>query len=92
MLRDSRSHKRVRAALSDFVLWPLDAADTTILAGIATDLDTREYFVNVEAERRFGDHLSAEIRVRAFMNAGTKDPLYSFDRDDYVQLRLSWYY
>jgi hypothetical protein len=69
-----------------------DAADTSILAGVAVDVDTHEVFLNLEAERRIGDNLSAELRVRAFINAGSKDPLYSFDRDDYVQLRLSWYY
>ena len=69
-----------------------DAADTSVLAGIAMDADIHETFFNLEAERRFGDSLSAGLRVRAFANAGKKDPLYAFDRDDYVQLRLSWYY
>ena len=69
-----------------------DAADTSILAGVAADVNTHEVFLNLEAERRIGDNLSAGLRVRAFINAGSMDPLYSFDRDDYVQLRLSWYY
>ncbi len=69
-----------------------DADDTSVLAGFAVDLDTKELFFNVEAERRFGDSLSAELRLRAFMNAEPGDPSFSFEHDDYLQLRLSWYY
>ena len=69
-----------------------DANNTSVLAGIAVDMHSQELFFNVEAERRFGDNLSAELRLRAFMNAEPGDPLYSFEQDDYLQLRLSWYY
>ena len=69
-----------------------DAQDTSVLAGFALDLDTNEVFFNVEAERRFGDSLSAELRLRAFTNSSVGDPGFSFARDDYLQLRLSWYY
>ena len=69
-----------------------DASDTSVLAGFALDLDTQEYFLNVEAGRRLGDSLSAEIRVRAFMNSAPGQSLHAFENDDYVQLRLNWYY
>jgi hypothetical protein len=69
-----------------------DASDTSVLAGVAVDLDTREFFLNIEAERRFGDSLSAELRVRAFGNTAPGGSLHTFGQDDYVQLRLSWYY
>ena len=69
-----------------------DADDTSVLAGFAVDTDTQEFFFNVEAERRFGDKLSAELRLRAFSNANPGDALFAFERDDYLQLRLSWYY
>ena len=69
-----------------------DPSDTAVLAGVVVDLDTRELFFNVEAERRFGDSLIAELRLRAFMNADPGDALYTIERDDYLQLRLSWYY
>ena len=69
-----------------------DASDTSVLAGIVTDLDTGELFVNIEAERRIGDNLSLELRARAFMNAGPNDSLYALENDDYLQLRLHWYY
>ena len=69
-----------------------DAQDTSVLAGFAADLDTNEFFFNVEAERRFGDSLLAELRIRAFGNAKVGDASYSVENDDYIQLRLSWYY
>lgn len=69
-----------------------DANDSSLLAGIAADIDTREMFLNVEAERRFGDNLNVELRLRAFMNVSPGNPLHAFERDDYLQLRFSWYY
>jgi hypothetical protein len=69
-----------------------DASDTSVLAGIAIDVNTHETFINIEAERRFGDRLSAQLRLRAFGNSEPGEALYPFERDDYVQLRLSWYY
>ena len=69
-----------------------DASDTSVLAGIAADLNTHELFFNVEAERRIGNNLSIELRLRAFMNADPDELLYAFENDDYLQLRLSWYY
>ena len=69
-----------------------DADDTSVLAGIALDLDTQELFLNIEAQRRFGDNLSAELQLRSFMNADPGDTLFAVEQDDYVQLRLSWYY
>ena len=69
-----------------------DADDTSVLAGVAVDLDTQELFLNIEAERRFGDSLSVELQLRTFMNAEPGDALFLVERDDYLQLRLSWYY
>ena len=69
-----------------------DADDTSILAGVAVDLDTKELFLNIEAERRFGDQLSVGLQLRAFMNAEPGDALFTVAEDDYLQLRLSWYY
>jgi hypothetical protein len=69
-----------------------DANDTSVLAGVAVDLDTQELFLNIEAERRFSDSLSVELQLRTFMNAKPGDALFLLERDDYLQLRLSWYY
>ena len=69
-----------------------DANDTSVLAGFVMDTKTRETFMNIEAERRFGDNFSAEFRLRSFSSAGPGDSLYALESDDYIQLRLSWYY
>jgi hypothetical protein len=69
-----------------------DANDTSVLAGITADLDSGEMFFNVEAERRIGESLGLEMRLRAFSNAEPGGLLYSFERDNYFQLRLNWYY
>ena len=69
-----------------------DSDDSSVLAGIAIDLDTSELFLNIEAERRIGDSLSVELLLRAFMNAEPNDPTYAVKQDDHLQLRLNWYY
>ena len=69
-----------------------DADDTSVLAGVALDLDTQELFLNIEAERRIGDKLSLEFQLRSFMNAKPNGSLFAVKQDDYLQLRLNWYY
>lgn len=69
-----------------------DTQDTAVLAGLSYDVDTGETFVNIEAERRFGEDWFAELRVRAFSGASPPDTTYSFRRDDYVQFNLARYF
>ena len=69
-----------------------DADDTSVLSGVAIDLDTQELFLNIEAERRIGENLSVELQLRTFMNAEPGDALFAVQQDDYLLLRLSWYY
>ncbi|TNE94901.1 MAG: hypothetical protein EP324_01000 [Gammaproteobacteria bacterium] len=75
------------------VRWSLnDPQDTAILVGAVVDKKTSETFFNIEAERRFGDSISLELRLRTITNAEQDEPLYSFSRDDYIQLQLSRYF
>ncbi len=75
------------------VRWSLnDAQDTAVLAGVVVDKKTSETFFNLEAERRFGDSVFLELRLRAITNSEQDEPLYSFSRDDYIQLQLSRYF
>jgi len=69
-----------------------DIQDTAVLAGVAYDTDTGETFVNIEAERRFGDNWFGELRVRAFSGAEQGDTTYWLQQDDYVQLSVSRYF
>ncbi len=69
-----------------------DSKDTSVLGGFSYDLDNDSMFVNVEAETRLTDHLTAELRVRLFTQVDPGDNAYVFNRNDYVQLTLNWFY
>jgi hypothetical protein len=69
-----------------------DIQDTAVLAGFAYDTDTGETFVNIEAERRFGDDWFVELRVRAFSGAEQGDTTYWLQKDDYVQFSIARYF
>ncbi len=69
-----------------------DTQDSTVLAGFVRDLDTGEFFFNVEAERRLGDSFVLELRARAFSGADPMDATFSLARDDYLQLQLTKYF
>jgi hypothetical protein len=69
-----------------------DIQDTAVLAGFSYDTDTGETFVNIEAERRFGDNWFGELRVRAFSGAEEGDTTWWLQQDDYVQLSISRYF
>jgi hypothetical protein len=69
-----------------------DTDDTSVLAGVAVDLDTQELFLNIEASRRFGDNLSVELLLRSFMKTAANSRMYAVKQDDYAEIRLSWYY
>ena len=69
-----------------------DIQDTSILAGVAVDLDTQEQFYNVEAERRVGQSLGVEARLRVFSDISDESLLLAFEKDDYFELELSWYF
>ena len=69
-----------------------DIQDTAVLAGIGYDVDTGETFINIEAERRFGDDWFVELRVRAFSGAEQGDTTYWLQEDDYVQFSIARYF
>jgi hypothetical protein len=69
-----------------------DVQDSTALLGFAYDVDTGTTFVNIEADRRFGDNYVAELRVRLFSDADSDDPVFAISSDDYLQLQFSRYF
>jgi hypothetical protein len=69
-----------------------DTQDTEMLAGAVIDRDTQTTFFNVEASRRVWKSWKIEIEARAFVNVPTSDVLYGARRDDYMQIRLAWYF
>lgn len=73
-------------------LAPNNSQDTSLLAGIAIDLDNQSTFFNLEAEHRLGKNISLEARMRIFSHVDQNDGFYSIRNDDYGQLRLSWFF
>ena len=69
-----------------------DVQDASVLAGVSYDVDTRETYVSVKAERRFGEDWLARFRVRAFSGAAQGDASRWLQRDDYVQVSISRYF
>ena len=51
-----------------------------------------ESFINIEAERRFGEDWFAELRVRTFSGAKQGDSTSFLQQDDYVQLNLARFF
>ncbi len=69
-----------------------DTQDTELLAGITVDSSGDDRFVNIEAERRFTDHIKGELRVRLFNHPESGSSFAAFEKDDYVQLQLRYYF
>lgn len=74
------------------VRWSLnDVQDTAVLAGFTVDRKTGEQFYNIEAERRFGNNFTAELRARFLTGSESNEPSFFIERDDYIQLSISYY-
>jgi len=84
-LADNDLFAGIRLALND-------TQDTAVLAGVGYDLETSETYVNIEADRRFGDDTVLELRARFFTNANPGDTSYAIEKDDYLQLQMSRYF
>ena len=69
-----------------------DVQDTAVLACVSDDVRTGETFVNIEAERRFGEDWFVELRVRAFSGAEQGDATYWLQQDDYAQLSIARFF
>lgn len=69
-----------------------DVASTTLLAGAIFDLDTQAKFINIEASRRFGEHWKVSLDARLLATVPVADPLYPFADDDFIQVKLQYYF
>lgn len=70
-----------------------DVQNTELLVGLVQDINNAAKFVNVEASRRIGDAWKVEMEARFIMDASFNDfVLYSFHRDDYIQLRIARFF
>ncbi len=69
-----------------------DAEDTSLLAGVVTDLEDASMSGILEATRRFGNNWVGEIEGRFFMNVDEDNLAYGFRRDSHVMFRLTRYF
>lgn len=69
-----------------------DTQDTTALLGASVDIQSQATFIIIEAERRLNDHLKAELNGRFFAHAPNGDLLSFIRRDDYIELKLNWFF
>lgn len=71
-------------------LTPNDIQGTEFLLGVIADRRTSARIYSLEASRRLNDHVKLGVAGRMFSGADAQDPLYSFRRDNYVQMKLSY--
>ncbi len=69
-----------------------DASDTSLLTGVVLDRDGSERYYSLEAERRFGERMVGELRLRWFDGDGNKPGLWAVDADDYLEFRVTGFF
>jgi hypothetical protein len=69
-----------------------DAQGTQLLATVVLDRRSSERIYNLEASRRLTGYLTASLEARAFDGSAPGEPLFSLRRDDYAQLKLTYYF
>jgi hypothetical protein len=69
-----------------------DPQSTTMLAGVIVDRHSEASAYQIEASRRLADKWSLELEGRLFTNIPPSDVLFSFSRDDYLQLQVKRFF
>jgi hypothetical protein len=69
-----------------------DVGSTSILAGVIVDDQSGSMLATVEASRRLGDRWTVEVESLSFFDVPPTGLLYGVHRDDYVQIRLSFFF
>ncbi len=69
-----------------------DIDSTAVLAGGIVDLDGNGFSASVEAERRLGGDYFITIEGRFFFDVPATDPVFSFEDDDFLQVRVARYF
>ena len=67
-----------------------DAKSTEALVGFIIDRDNGGKFFNIEASRRIGASWLLELQGRFLFDIADNDPAFSFHRDDYIELFLTY--
>jgi len=66
-----------------------DEADSALVAGVISDLDSGTLFATVEFEKRIGSSMKLELELRAFENVDSSDLFFDLRDDSFLQLSLS---
>jgi len=69
-----------------------DVQSTELLAGFIDDLDNENRLYSVEASRRLGDAFKLSLEYRATSGLSSEDALFSIRQDDYLQLKLGYFF
>ena len=69
-----------------------DPSNTNFSSGIIHDLDHSSNALKMEGSRRIGSNLKMAIESWIFFNLNDKDMLYGFRDDDFIRLKLSYYF
>lgn len=69
-----------------------DVQDTSALIGGVVDLEDGSTGLSLEAERRIGQHFKFELETRWFLNIDSDNVLAPFEKDDFINLRFSFFY
>lgn len=95
-LYDSRRNNALTPFEDDIMLGlrltPNDSQSTEFLLGVVADRHTSARAYSLEASQRLTDHVKLGVESRIFAGASSRDPLYSFRQDNYIQLELGYYF
>ncbi len=69
-----------------------DVQGTELLAGTIFSLDHNATFYFIEARRRLADHLKLILETYIYSNIDLNDFAYGFRTEDFIQLKLVWYF
>jgi hypothetical protein len=69
-----------------------DEDNTYLLAGAIIDVENQSTFLSLEASRRLADQWTLELDLRFFFPTEDEDPLNAIGRDDFVQVRLAYFF
>jgi hypothetical protein len=69
-----------------------DIRDTTLLAGVVIDRHGGGTALFAEGETRIADGWTIELEARVFSGVEADDPLFAVQNDDFLTLRLAWFF
>ncbi|WP_299880718.1 hypothetical protein [uncultured Cocleimonas sp.] len=69
-----------------------DEDSSELLAGVFVDLDNSTKSLRLEASRRIGNGMKLNIEGQVFTDVDKEDPLYTFSKDDYIQVELQKFF